>query len=197
MTCFIHSQAARKITNKIKLIYATSVLDQGPVRRQRQTQQLDQKNAVETVVADKNNRFILMLYEQKTQCISGPGGNVLQRFTSRKSHEMRYLKPLGEKCGVFGVDFLVTTKLPYAVVDIDKFRSTCNAGAACLCYTFGGRHAALQRARINSVWPPAMRYIEQRRWPRLSRVRSEVRPRGRGIVPARFPLHNHGEREEF
>lgn len=65
--------------------------------------QLHKKGAVEATVAHEDERFLSVMRENKAQNIPCPRKQLLQRFSSWKSHKMWCAEPFGKEIWILGI----------------------------------------------------------------------------------------------
>ncbi|MGB6325084.1 MAG: hypothetical protein WBG11_04730 [Methylocella sp.] len=149
MTGVIYCEHTGMAMRDLHFIQGTWVLDQPPIGRGRQVQDLQQNRPVYAVMPDKNDCFVMMMFQDKTDGVCRAGEQVLQGVTLGKPDKMRCTMPKSEKCWRTVLDFFESVPLPRAIIEIDEALEHLARGARRRCNRFTGCNASLQGAGVN------------------------------------------------
>jgi len=149
---------------------AARILSQSPIGAQRLIQQLQQKRAIDAVVADEHHGLARVAFEDKPQRVARSRDKVLQRFALRKPDQVRRCAPQAKPFGIRFLDFVMGAPLPGAVIQVVEVFGDNDADVAAGARdVLGGPAAPLHGTAVDDRGGPVFRLMEQQRQGAITR----------------------------
>jgi hypothetical protein len=98
--------------NDIDLIDAARVLRKSPIGGQGLIEKLHQEGSVHAVMSHENDGVVYVVLQHEVKRVCGSSNQVLQRFSTGKTDQMRSREPFGEKLRVSVFNLFVSLELP-------------------------------------------------------------------------------------